>query len=194
MLRDPLTRIESQIRHGLFAGWGASLDSNIPEDSINFSNYAMQLEQYLKFFPIENFLLVTLEEFKFDPHITLSRICQFLEIDTGFKFIDAEKTRNSGDFFNTSGNIARVTQNRYGQFFARHILPATIKTWLRTFIANLNKEKNTTSDIGRWQLTPEERKHILNRLTDDLKKLESDFGVDIQKHWQIHTDTLNKSD
>ena len=64
MLRNPLNRIESQVRHGIFAGWGKSLDAGIPEDAINFSSYAMQLDKYLEFFPIDNILLVTLEEFK----------------------------------------------------------------------------------------------------------------------------------
>ncbi len=42
MLRNPLTRIESQLRHGLFAGWGKSLDAGIPDDAVYYSSYAMQ--------------------------------------------------------------------------------------------------------------------------------------------------------
>jgi hypothetical protein len=190
MLRNPLTRIESQVRHGLFAGWGESLDSGVPEDAINFSSYAMQLDKYLEFFPVDSILLVTLEEFKLDPHGTLSQICQFLNIDSKFKFNDVEKTRNSGEFFNASARIARLTQNRFSQFVAHKLLPTNIKSWLRELLANLNKGKGKTPSLGRWQLTPEERNLVLNRLDEDLKRLESDLGVDIQKYWQIQPDTL----
>ncbi|MBT8294269.1 MAG: sulfotransferase domain-containing protein [Eudoraea sp.] len=194
MLRNPLTRIESQVRHGLFAGWAKSLDTGIPEDVISFSSYAMQLDEYLEFFPIDNILLVTLEEFKFDPNAVLSRICKFLKIDNNFKFKDVEKTRNSGDFFNTSASISRLTQSRFGQFIAHKLLPSNIKSWLRDLAANLNRGKKKTLGLGRWKLTSEERNLVLNRLSEDLKRLESDFGIDIQKYWHIKTDTLNKLD
>lgn len=193
MLRNPLKRIESQVRHGLFAGWGESLDVTIPEDAINFSSYAMQLDKYLEFFPIDNIILITLEEFKQDPHTVLSRICDFLKIDNDFKFTDVEKSRNSGEFFNTSASISRLTQSNLGQFIAHNILPAKIKSWLRDFLTNRNKGKKETSSPGRWQLTPQECNLILNRLSDDLKRLESDFGVDIQKHWHIQMDTFDKA-
>lgn len=193
MLRNPLTRIESQVRHGLFAGWGKSLDAGIPEDVINFSNYAMQLDKYLEFFPIDNIMLVTLEEFKLDPHTVLSRICEFSKIDKDFKFYDVEKTRNSGEFFNASASVSYITQSRFGQFIAHYILPAKIKSWLRSLLANLNNGKKKTSNLGRWQLTPEERNIVLNRLADDLKRLESNFGIDIQKYWHIQPDSLNKT-
>jgi hypothetical protein len=192
MLRNPLTRIESQVRHGLFAGWGKSLDTGIPEDAINFSSYAMQLDQYLKYFPIDNILLVTLEEFKLNPDVILSRICQFLEIDKDFKFQDVRKIRNSGEFFNSSASVSRITQSSFGQFIAGKILPAKIKTLLRDTITRLSKGRNKTSNLARWQLTPEERNLVLNRLAGDLKRLESDFGVDIQKYWHIQPDILNK--
>jgi hypothetical protein len=193
MLRNPLTRIESQVRHGLFAGWGKSLDSGIPEDAINFSSYAMQLDKYLEFFPIDNIMLVTLEEFKLEPNAVLSRICQFLEIDNSFKFNDVEKTRNSGDFFNTSASVSRLTQSRFGQFIAHKLLSVNIKSWLRELASHLNKEKEKTSSLGRWQFTAEEKLLVLNRLSEDLKRLESNFGIDIQKYWQIQTNMCGKT-
>ena len=153
MLRNPVTRIESQVRHGLFAGWGDSLDSGIPEDAINFSSYAMQLDKYLKFFPKDNIMLITLEEFKHGPNAVLSRICEFLEIDKGFKFSNVEKTRNSGEFFNASASVSRITQSSLGQFIAHKLLPATIKSWLRSLLTTLNNGKKKTSNLGRWQLT-----------------------------------------
>ena len=193
MLRNPLTRIESQVRHGLFAGWGKSLDEGIPEDAINFSSYAMQLEKYQKHFPIDDILLVTLEEFIDSPDSVLSRICQFLNIDKNFEFEDIKTTRNSGDFFSTSASLSTLTQSNLGQFIARKLLSQKNKSLLRTWLTRLGKGKKPNTDIGRWQLTAEERDLVLNRLADDLKRVELDFGVDIQKYWQIQTDTINKT-
>lgn len=185
MLRNPLTRIESQIRHGLFAGWGKSLDSGIPEDAVNFSSYAMQLDRYLEYFPIGDVLLITLEEFSHNPDAVLSRICQFLEIDSNFSFQDVSTTRNSGDFFNAPPSVSRITQSGFGQFVARNILPAKLKNRLRNAIARLQENNKKPSYLGRWQLTPEERNIILNRLANDLKRINSEFGIDIQKCWHI---------
>jgi len=192
MLRNPLTRIESQLRHGLFAGWGKSLDGGISEDAIYFSSYAMQLDKYLKYFPIDDIMLVTLEEFKHNPDIILSRICQFLEIDKDFAFRNVNITRNSGGFFNAPASVSRITQSDFGQFISSNILPAKVKNILRNAITYLNIGNNKTSGLGRWQLTAEEREYILNRLADDLRRLEFDYGIDIRKCWQIQSDTLAK--
>lgn len=194
MLRDPFTRIESQIRHGLFAGWGKSLDEGIPEDAINFSSYAMQLDGYLEYFSMNNIILVTLEEFKVDPHGVLSRICEFLEIDNDFQFNDVGRTRNSGELFNASASMSRITQSNMGQFIAKKLLPAKLKNWLRSLLASLNNGKKNSSSLGRWQLTDEERSYLLNRLAVDLKRLESDFGIDIQKNWRIQSGVPGKTD
>ncbi len=192
MLRNPLTRIESQVRHGLFAGWGKSLDAGIPADAVNFSSYALQLDQYLKCFAIDSIMLVILEEFKHNPDVMLSRVCQFLEIKNDFTFKNVNTARNSGEFFNASASVSRITQSNFGQFISGKILPEKIKNLLRNAIAYLNNGGGKTSSLGRWQLTPEERNVVLKRLADDLKRLESAYGIDIQKHWHIKSDMLDK--
>jgi len=185
MLRNPLNRIESQVRHSLFAGWGESLDDGLPQDAIDFSRYSMQLDQYRKFFPLDHILLVTLEEFKHSPHAVLSRICHFLDIDTNFKFIDIESTRNPGEFFNASPTILTITQNPLAQYLARNILSSNMKQRLKSIVIRLSKHSPKPRSIGRWQLTNEEKSLILEILTDDLIRLNSEFKVDITNHWNI---------
>jgi hypothetical protein len=187
MVRDPIARIESHIRHGVFAGWGKSLEYGIPDDAIYFSSYAMQLEEYLRYFSIDNIMLVVLEEFNHSPHAVLTRICRFLDIDKDFSFEQVDTVSNSGDFFNASAAISRITQSNFGQFIASNILPANIKTSLRNAIAHLSKSKKKGSAIGRWQLTTEERERVLKQLDSDLKKLHSVYGIDIGKYWHINS-------
>ena len=193
MLRDPLARIESQVRHSLFAGWGESLDAGIPEDVIEFSRYAMQLDNYLKYFPKDDIVLITLEEFKLNPYAALARICDFLKIDNQFQFSKAEEPRNSGEFFSTSPAVAHVTQGSLGQFIARRILPSGIKKWIRSFIVKLSNGKKNDSNLGRWRLKPEERTFILERLAGDLRRLESDYGIDVRNYWHIPPQFLDRN-
>ena len=187
MLRDPLTRIESQARHALFAGWGKPLDAGISDDLIYFSRYAMQLEHYLKYFSKDDIMLITLEEFQCAPGAVLARICAFLEIDDKFQFSEVTKPRNSGEFFNTSPLMARITQGEIGQFIAQRILPPKTKRWLREYIAKFGKGKEDKANLdhGRWRLNPEERLLVLNELSEDLRRLESEFNVDVRKYWQV---------
>jgi hypothetical protein len=191
MLRNPLSRIESQVRHGLFAGWGQSLDTGISEDLLDFSRYAMQMDQYLNYFSKDQILPVTLEEFKIDPHAVLTRICAFLDIDEKFQFLKAEEPRNSGDFFESSPIIARISQGEIGQFIARRILPPSLKKWLRGYLTKRGNRKQNSSNLGRWKLKPEERTLILTSLKDDLKRLESEFAIDTRKYWHIPKEFLD---
>lgn len=193
MLRDPLSRIESQVRHGLFAGWGRSLDAGIPEDLINFSRYAMQLDNYLEYFPNDDIILITLDEFKQNPHAVLARICEFLEIDSKFQFSKVEEPRNSGEFFNALPAVARITQGGVGQFLVRRILPEKIKNWLRSIITKLSKGERKKSSLGRWHLNQEERTLILNKLAEDLRSLESNYKIDVRKYWHVPAQIFDKS-
>lgn len=192
MLRNPLTRIESQARHAQFAGWGKSLDAGIAEDLIDFSRYAMQIDQYLEYFPLESIFIVTLEEFQANPHAVLTRICKFLEVDDKFRFSRVAEPRNSGEFFNAPPGIAKVTQRGLGKFIARKILPPRVKNWLRTRIANMGKKRGTDLQLARWKLNDEESNLILGKLAYDMKRLEQDFGVEVQKYWHIPQDVLDR--
>ena len=189
MLRNPLQRIESQIRHGQFAGWGGALENGIPDDVVDFSRYAMQLDYYLKFFPLDRILLVTLEEFRDEPKKVLSRICCFLGIDADFDFQDASVIRNSGEFFNSPSFIARITQNKLSQLLAKKLLPAHFKTRLRCLISRMSGGGSAQSTERRWRLNRDEKQHVLDLLSDDLKRLESEFGIDIAGRWHIAPDS-----
>ncbi len=192
VLREPISRIESQARHGLFAGWGKSLDAGISDDLIDFSRYAMQIDNYLKYFSKSDMLLIVLEEFRINPHAVLRQICDFLEVDKSFEFYNVDEPRNPGSFFNTRPVVARVTQGRLGQFVVKKILPVKIKKWLRNVIAKRSEGNEEVSSLGRWKLTAKEREYIFHTLGSDFKRLESEYGIDVQKHWKIPAELLDE--
>jgi hypothetical protein len=185
VLRDPLGRIESQARHALFAGWGRTLDEGIDEDLICFSSYAMQIDEYLKYFERKDILLVVLEEFQRNPHVVLRRICQFLEVQPDFEFSAVEEKHNTGEFFDAPAIVSRATQGRVGAFIAKKILPSRAKSWLRSVIVGLTKKRGLESKTARWKLNQAEREYVLSRLSPDLTRLETEYRVEIWKYWSL---------
>lgn len=182
ILRNPIKRIESQVRHGVFAGWGKSLDEGMSADLLDFSRYAMQIDKYLEYFPKEKILLITLEDLKDNPKTVLATVCEFLGVDKRFEFVDVTKPRNSGEFFNAPPVIARLTQGRVGEYISGKLLPRNVKNWLRKLLSKSATENNNS---GRWHLLPVEKANIINQLSVDLKRLEQEFGVNIKGKWGI---------
>ncbi len=185
LMRNPLTRIESHVRHGLFAGWGKSLDDEIGNDLINFSRYAMQMDEYLKYFPKEDICPIVLEEFKESPHHVLEKTCRFLGINESYSFSNVEEPRNSGEFFESAPLIRQLSQSGLGVLIIRKLLPFRLKNWLRGKIVGLGRKHTKEPVIGRWKLTDNEKNDIIKTLSSDLKTLQSEYEVDIEKHWKI---------
>lgn len=197
ILRNPVTRIESQVRHGLFSGWGKSLDEEMTADLIAFSRYAMQIDEYLKYFDREDVALVVLEEFEQQPEKVLTRLCAELGIDTQFVFSDTKEQRNSGEFFNASPKIAYITQSGVGQFVARKVLPQRLKNWLRQIISRTGQSssavKDRSSGLGRWRLNEEEQKMVWNALSEDMNRLEAEFDLDVRRYWDVPPEYMKNS-
>jgi len=193
LMRDPCSRIESQVRHGLFAGWGKSLDAGIQKDAIDYSRYAMQMDEYLRFFPKESLFPIVLEDFKHEPHQVLKEICAFLEIDRQYHFDNVAEPRNSGAFFETHPLVRRLSQSPLASFVVSKLLPFRFKNWLRKKIATVGRKASKKHELGRWRLTEDEKYDVFEKLLPDLKRLESEYGIDIHKYWRIPSDRADKS-
>lgn len=86
ILRDPVERAASAVRHGLRNGGagykevslGECLDRN-PMFELA-SRYSDQLERYLEYFPLESFLFINFSEIKREPLEITERIFAFLDL------------------------------------------------------------------------------------------------------------------
>lgn len=82
--RDPIVRIISHLHHNLYRDRLKPKDINkaVLEDIeyINTSSYYKQVQEFLKFYPKENFLFLTTEGLKNDLNGALNKICEFLEV------------------------------------------------------------------------------------------------------------------
>lgn len=174
MLRDPVARISSQVRHALYGGWGAPLDDGMTEDLIDFSRYAMQADRYVDRFSRERILLLTLEEFKARPYEVLRRICRFLEIDPTHGFVQAEEPRNTGGLYTMPPLLAGLARNPVARWMV-DLLPRGARHRLRESLARVGRR---TPDVrGRWKLDDEERQEVRRILADDMARLRDDYGV-----------------
>ena len=189
MMRHPLRRIESQVRHGVYDGWGQSLDEGIAEDLLDFSRYAMQLDQYMEFFPRESILALTLDEFQATPSDVLRRCCEFLEISEGFEFQRVFERRNTGDFYSVHPVVADLARSRWLGSAARTVLPRRAHHWIREFFARRLGGQKT---LGRWRLNEEEEDLILQKLSSDLRRLVRHYGVDAQGLWSVPEDYVRE--
>jgi hypothetical protein len=174
MLRDPVARISSQVRHALYGGWGAPLDDGMTEDLIDFSRYAMQADRYVDRFSRERILLLTLEEFTDRPYHVLRRVCRFLEIDPEHAFVRAEEPRNTGGLYTMPPLVAGLARNPVARLFV-DLLPRSARHRLRESLARLGRR--TPDTRGRWKLDDEERQEVRRILADDMARLRDDYGV-----------------
>lgn len=182
IMRDPISRIASQVRHSLYEGWGQSLDDGFTEDLLDFSRYAMQIDQYVDVFPRESILLLTLEELRSEPDEVLQRTCRFLGVADDFRFSGKTEVRNAGDFFQVPSWVGRMARSHRTTGLVKRVVPARFHGMLRNAVAKI---AGTTTDIGRWELSEDEKAEVLATLSADLRRLRDIYEVDVHRHWAI---------
>jgi hypothetical protein len=87
LLRDPIERIRSHYEHGVITRSERDpIDAAVVRDPsyVDCSRYALQIEQYLNWFPRDSLLLVTSEDLRSSRGSTMRRIYQFLQVDPDF--------------------------------------------------------------------------------------------------------------
>ena len=182
MIRNPIKRMESQARHAIFAGWGKSLDEEVSDDLLAFSKYYYQLEQYLEYFDKNSITILKLEDFENNPGACLKDICISLGIDETFEFTEAQKVRNSGDFFSLPPILAKLTQSGFGTFISQKLLSNSAKDFLRDKLTRLFGRTQHERKVGRWQFTEAEKQEMQKELDVDLNKLSQEFNVNIDDY------------
>jgi sulfotransferase family protein len=87
VLRDPVERMRSHYQHRVANG----AETRAPEVALfedpiylDYSRYALQLDQYLDHFDREQLLVITSEELRDDRHETVHRVFDFIGVDPNF--------------------------------------------------------------------------------------------------------------
>lgn len=178
IMRDPIQRAESQIKHGASRGYVSTKDPLENPWLMEVSRYAKQLDEYEKRFGRERIHLTTLEELSENPKDVLRRTCNFLDVSTDVEFSVGTKHNQTKD---------RIVP---GKFWRR------LRTldWLRRLWRTVPMDYRGT--LRRWvnpkaeeaeeqySLSVEQRRRFIDALSDDLRRLEDVYGVDTSR-WNL---------
>lgn len=184
IMRHPLERIESQVRHGLYAGWNPSLDEGMrPRDNIiNISRYAMQLEPYILNFDRDSILLLSLEELKANPRLLLKRVCRHIGVNSSHTFSNLHTKANNGERFQSQKIINNISSGESPLF---RILRSFLSIFIGQKSSQLWRIKALQKNRGRFRLTHEEKYKILASLQPDLARLKTEHGINVDQLWEI---------
>ncbi len=167
IIRNPYDRIASHYSFMRYDETG-SMDPD-DEHLVNTSNYYLQLQQYTKYFPRENILILDFDEMTTSPTVVLEKTYRFLNVAPGHypddysiknvgrveaKFLRKfETTKVSGLFRMASGPVrrlrARIVERR-----------------------GLSKKR---------LLTEEEKTFVRHELQEDMANLYHSYGFDVRK-------------
>ncbi len=190
IMRHPVTRIESHIRH-LFLHQSdvierrvelARLDVGILDRFIALSSYAYQLDQYKCCFERDLFFLSTFERLKADGAGLVNDILDFV----GLAPLSAEKLETRG-----AANISEkmrtweylpdtyraLTDNYVVKNVVSPLVPQSWKAKLRDRLARQYSH--------RVEMTDEEKIIALERLKPDLRRLKEEWQVSCVEDWNI---------
>lgn len=182
ILRDPFDKIESQTHQFLIDGDSIRpiyecLDCRVIESA----NYYKQLQEYLKYFSKDQFLLVDFKRLKTDPDALMKQITDFLELppysyDTSY--VHNLKSSAVGQSFKGY----RVLREILRKFNLTPFIPQLAKDKLRSIIGKYGGKKINEEN---YTLSEYQKEYLTNILHDDIKALEENFNFETSD-WKIH--------
>jgi len=140
ILRDPVERILSHLRHDLAAGRisGAAADALVSEDNhyVAVSDYPNRLRPWVDNFGQESLLCVSFEDLCARRDVTVARVVTFLGGDPG-------RVRVRGGISNASnevralreGPVARLTQSDLYRYGVRAVVPRRLRAAVKSALS-----------------------------------------------------------
>ena len=192
VMRDPIKRAYSHYIHR----WSKELHRSEPVSMgfmefvtndpmcIDSSKYNMQIQEYLKFFPLNQMLLVVFENLIENPNDVMNQVFRFLNLD----LISVSQTpvkANSSDEYLVGAIRAKVAERFRGNALynaARLLLPPGLKTLLYDYYASKTVHyKEIESQFSFPPLTKSEREYLKSIFLPHNNELRDAYGVDISK-------------
>jgi len=171
VLREPVDRMRSHYLQELKRGFErlpierALLENPIYMDA---SRYALQLERYLRCFPLERFCLVTSEDLRFMRQVALGRIYRFLGVDEAWRSPVTEKEYG----VSRGGRGYRPAARR---LYERLPLARSTPLWLRRWSGVVTSRRISPTEAE----IPESVRAQLNQmLAEDVARLRTFLGAD----------------
>jgi Sulfotransferase domain len=175
LVRHPIDRIRSQYLHDV--GLGKERDPiekalRVNPVYVDFSRYALQIEQYLKIFDRDRLLVLDLRELRDDREGVMDRVFRFLDVNSSFMPSGLERKHNvSAERSQYRPGLLSLRRSRgLGGLLAR--VPGPVKRMLRPVTTRKHDSGVTIS--------PGLRRELEDRLQDDVGRLRAymDEGFD----------------
>jgi len=186
VVRAPLRRIESQVRHSLATHQEIcgkvepqrdfSLAQGVSANHIAFSSYAMQLDAWMHWFSRDQLHIVVLEQLQAEPHAVLKGICEFVGIDSDWQFEDA------GRVYGRSPRTIKELRPLWLKLSSVRPLRRLIATLLPARARAAMRDRLGTR-YARHRLNARETAYALEALRDDIRRLTEEYGVETERWW-----------
>lgn len=186
VLRDPIQKIESMRKQGVYQGWYSNLlametPDSLPTEVIESASYAAIIDIFKDNFSIDQILLLTTDELKSEiiSSTLRDKVYPFLEVENSFKF-SADKIHNSRNSYRTDTIWHSLRESGYLKPI-KNIFPNAIKNKARDVLAKpLNQDKGKV-----LPLTDAQKDFIRTALKHDSRRLEIEYGLDIS-NWDLN--------
>ena len=167
VLRDPIERMQSHYLYAASRGkeW-RPIERAFAEDAsyLNISRYALQLDEYLPYFPLERFLFIDSRDLRGHRRETLRKVFRFLGVNDAWvpPTVDHE-------FFRS---VERRMRSPVTRKLRRVPALATVARHTPRPVAALAKLLPTEAvDVGRARISEETRERLQRSLRDDVARL-----------------------
>ena len=175
VLRDPIERLISNYVHVVSEGREQRPAAQVllqaePNGYMSRSRYASQLEQYLRYYPMERILILSSEELYANRQVALRNTFRFLGVNADYDSIRFRATHNRSKNMRSRTPLGRrlfLLAKRLPLHLAGHDLGSHIGYALSFPFSRA---------IPRPTLAPEVRADLADRLADDLARLRSLTG------------------
>lgn len=167
IIRNPFDRISS---HFNYMQRNKSWLLNIADTHlIDTSNYFLQLEQYRKYFPIEDILILDFDELRDNPRLILKKTYQFLDLSHSH-FPEDYKVMNPTPVETELEN--KLRRLKISILFSR--VPNPLKKYIKKMLRR-------TFPSEKRILTDAEKEFVYKKLKEDMTSLHHIYGFDVRK-------------
>lgn len=183
LVRDPIDRMLSHYVHS-YANHTEHRDaaealSDLQSPYVTWSQYFMQLEQYLQYYPRENILVVDQSDLYHNRLSTLQRVFRFLGVDDSFEHPDFSKTQNLTSIKGRNNPIGVLLHMILDKVSHLDVIGPYVRIiWEKRIVWTFSKP------IAQPTISPKLREQLAKCFKDDVRKLRKFTGLSFES-WTL---------
>ncbi len=181
VLRDPVEKIESMRKQGVYQGWYTPLlaketPESLPEEVIESVRYAQIADRFVETFSKERVLLLKTSDLsaKGNPAAVMEKVCCFLDIDSNYKF-SLSQIHNARNAYRED-TLWHILRSSPYLSPLKGLFSDALKNRARRVLSKPSK----TSDRRVSPLTQGQKAFIREALEREMRRLEKSYGLDVE--------------